>query len=79
MKSMSFHNFLGNYAAGHPRLLWRDDMNIMRALLIVGAGLVATATAHAASAGLSINEDHKASRCKSANLCRSAINPLAQY
>ncbi len=52
-------------------------MNIMRALVIVGVGMVATATAQAASTGLSINEDHKVA-CKIG--CRLApINPLAQH
>ena len=52
-------------------------MNIMRALVIVGAGLVGTVAAHAASTGLSINEDHKIA-CKFG--CRLApINPLAQH
>ena len=53
-------------------------MNIVRALLIVGVGMVATATAQAASTGRSINEDHKIGVCKFG--CRLApINPLAQH
>ena len=50
-------------------------MNIMRALIIVGAGLVATATAQAASQGSSVNEDHKL--CKQFS-CVAPLNPLTQ-
>ena len=57
---------------------WRDEMNIMRALVVVGVSMVATAAAQAASTGLSINEDHKVSVCKAG--CRLAlVNPLAQH
>ena len=53
-------------------------MNILRALLVVGVSMVATAAAQAASTGLSINEAHKISVCKFG--CRLVpTNPLAQH
>ena len=53
-------------------------MNIMRAVVVVGVGMVATAAAQAAATGLSINEDHKVSVCKFG--CRLApVSPLAQH